>query len=82
VIERVKPRDAFFLDVIWGDGKRQTIAFPARARIAHVRHRYQIAGSYTISLRWRDQHGHFNAATLPIVIQSASPEASGDTNLR
>jgi hypothetical protein len=68
-IERVKPRDAFFLDVDWGDGsRRQTFSFPAPARTIHIRHHFHGAGRFTVSLRWRDQRGRFNTAKLPIVV--------------
>jgi hypothetical protein len=69
VIERVKPRDAFFLDVDWGDGsRRQKFSFPPPARSIHIRHHYRVAGTFTVALRWRDQRGHFNTAKLPVVV--------------
>jgi hypothetical protein len=69
VIERVKPRDAFILDVDWGDGsRRQKFSFPPPARTIHVRHHYHVAGTFTVSLRWIDQRGHFNTAKLPVVV--------------
>jgi hypothetical protein len=68
-IERVKPRDAFFLDVDWGDGsRRQKFSFPPPARTIHIRHHYRVAGTFTVALRWRDQRGHFNTTKLPIVV--------------
>jgi hypothetical protein len=32
-----------------------------------VRHRYRVAGKFTVSLRWRDQRGHFNTAKMDVV---------------
>jgi hypothetical protein len=57
--------DTFFLDVDWGDGTKQTLAYPPGSfvsgqTLATVEHVYAHKGKYHIHLTWRDQTGLSN----------------------
>lgn len=62
--------DKLTLTVDWGDGGKPTVAMPGRDPFA-VKHKYLVAGSYTVRVIWTDSGKQSNFRDLRLVVKPA-----------
>src|SRR5262249_1292561 len=69
--------DSFFLNVAWGDGKKDSYVFAPGTEHVNVTHRYDdgsAAGKqYTIQLSWHDNAGEGNGGDLTTKVFNVAP---------
>ena len=68
------PRDVFFMNIDWGDGRTTHRRFaPGTPRDISLAHKYVEQDNYTIHLTWTDASRTGNSAVLHTVVHNVAP---------